>query len=1646
MKVILMMGQSNMEGYGQPHELVQLEDFIRATPDPTLQQVYDFLWAAKGQFAMENEVTYASRQFHRHIQNGDVTEDMQGVIPNTYCLSYYNDPTQPFNKTYNRPNIRGALKMGFGARENRDFGPELFIARMMRKYKAVPDDEVLLFVKIASGGTTLYDQWRSPTAAIRLQREKMPNPQAASYFPGAMQLLADLETNFASVLPQVAGQTWQWFGFVWFQGFNDAVKKNERPEMLLSYEDNLVDLVADIRARIGNVFVSIIASQICVNYDFGVSLESAQRSTLRTAQIRAQKRIDKSTSSDSFGINRWYHYGGFGQIHLGVEAGRAFTDLILSGTDANSLAQPPWYPMLSCGDPKFNPASGFFSWGGAANTDNLKRIAVITTNNANTCRSECARRDACKISILRGSQCSVYEDGAVGSFSSAVTPAETNFKVFDKPLGYRYAPIDDDGGATPPPTTTPPATTPPSTGPPGTDDGDGGGASAGGAGAGATASSAQTLFAAGSVAAVLVVATAWHFFGKRQEHLESALAAVVIALLPVLIALAHTTLVKKRGQDAFAFLDDPRERQKALVAGGGTLFLLLSVGLLRPLGNSSLLLMLVAAAPVSVWFIRGLLQEADAGTRDQEDDATPSAAPLRRAETRRIPSPDEAGPVPQPLQRSGRRDTGASIGERAQNFELDTPFFVAAGVTAAAAVVAVVFAMRFRATRFEATTFVVVSTLPVLLYFFYRLYADRLSGAQGPSGRVSPPGTALLATSSVAALVLLIGAYRVAKGRMHSLSLVLLALVLVLPLGLAYLFGITPADSYSPAGKAIGYALYAFCVLAVLSSLYSAAKVHAAVAQQRETQKAWAAYYAGTYAGPDQYSGGAAPRRGRFVFVGALLLLTPVILYAIMYGLGIDLSASTGGGSDNNNDNSDGGTDEGDGPAPPPGTTVSAAPVTDFNNTSFADSAEYTKVHPPLGPNPRLRPGDTYTLDVPSGTRLLQTSASHGTLQISDANGTGRLTYQKTDDFTGEEHLLFQLPDGSKRLLTAGHLDSSVTSDVPNGPTDGLRVDYQVQIAPADILENNEVTRVYKSGRPESSLMLGWHEFYTDTLQLAESRAFSTAACSLSFFYCPPPLGSAEGQCMRLSQSRADDDDTLDLVFEYRGGSLRLLQNGTELVALPIARKMGGDKYVVTLGSTGSGMINNKGASTAGPPASTAITVRRMVFGGPAGGGTWDIRAYNRELSAAEIESVWGVVKWPNPDLEDQATLIPLHYPPLNYAVRTTSTRPRDNLLFYPYMQAVARSSYFMKMGYYRWGNGQSLYPQFVYVFSKGELDKFAYHDWSSNPTRDNWWLHENAHAYQRLEGRAVMEKFEQESLAEMSPAMLDSATLGNLNWYYFGNANSHLFGDMGNQFEGKDASCTFVGYGGFQYGIGIFFAFMFKFVLRNMSAPGLMQNLMGSNFRQGMENLATWETVASRSGRDWVDVIKEMAARMATLDFPFESESYRANASKGFSEGFDRLKMSQTSDGYLSPGCTSANCCSTVRSLWSVFLDPQRGASGGWRIAPNDPWYSLYSWGYQYIPFEPLADGAFSFEFQGDVSLTVVRLRNRRRVGTVTADIQHLPCFFEGERTYFEAPGYVRFRRDDLGIMVFANHNRDIPLKSAGTKIPYQYRIRKIA
>lgn len=197
----------------------------------------------------------------------------------------------------------------------------------------VGDDETpILIIKAAWGSTSLAVDWRPPSSG--LGDYGVPDEDMYGHYYHLM--IMDVLDTLKHLPTYVPGHTdYELAGFVWFQGFNDAVKKQAVNE----YGSNLLNLIEDVRKDLGAPDLPFVVGGLGM-HGFNVTGSGADRVH---AMRKAQKEVTLKAAKTSYVPTHWhavldttetydltYHYNGRADtvFHIGEHFGKAMLEML----------------------------------------------------------------------------------------------------------------------------------------------------------------------------------------------------------------------------------------------------------------------------------------------------------------------------------------------------------------------------------------------------------------------------------------------------------------------------------------------------------------------------------------------------------------------------------------------------------------------------------------------------------------------------------------------------------------------------------------------------------------------------------------------------------------------------------------------------------------------------------------------------------------------------------------------------------------------------------------------------------------------------------------------------------------------------------------------------------------------------------------------------------------------------------------------------------------------------------------------------------------------------------------------------------------------------------------------------------------------
>lgn len=223
LKVFILAGQSNMEG----HAKIETFDYIGDDP--------------------------ATAPLLKQMRNADGTPHVCDHVWISYLTGMGENNGEGFGK----------LTAGYGSRNNPTenggkIGPEFTFGITMD----AAFDELVLIIKTAWGGKSLYYDYRPPSAGVYprtaqdIEKDRNPASGSGHYYRLMTEHVKKVLADIKRVCPEYdAKQGYELAGFVWLQGFNDMVNRDVYPLLpkdsqvnrFAKYSEWLADLIRDVR-------------------------------------------------------------------------------------------------------------------------------------------------------------------------------------------------------------------------------------------------------------------------------------------------------------------------------------------------------------------------------------------------------------------------------------------------------------------------------------------------------------------------------------------------------------------------------------------------------------------------------------------------------------------------------------------------------------------------------------------------------------------------------------------------------------------------------------------------------------------------------------------------------------------------------------------------------------------------------------------------------------------------------------------------------------------------------------------------------------------------------------------------------------------------------------------------------------------------------------------------------------------------------------------------------------------------------------------------------------------------------------------------------------------------------------------------------
>jgi len=213
--------------------------------------------------------------------------------------------------------------------------PNFGVDRAMVYKIAEGTGQDILVLRCAVGGTVLQTNWRPPSAVKRAGGTLGP------LYINLVNRFHNLVANLKEVYPAYHGQGYEIAGFVWFQGECDACTDTEVNGVKVNnchfYEDNLKDLISDVRRDFGAPEMPVLIAQINVSdpWEGKVKVKDSAGNTVDTTAGQVIRDIEKKVAEstpkcvwvETLGLDKGYHYDAASYITIGQRMGDAMLSL-----------------------------------------------------------------------------------------------------------------------------------------------------------------------------------------------------------------------------------------------------------------------------------------------------------------------------------------------------------------------------------------------------------------------------------------------------------------------------------------------------------------------------------------------------------------------------------------------------------------------------------------------------------------------------------------------------------------------------------------------------------------------------------------------------------------------------------------------------------------------------------------------------------------------------------------------------------------------------------------------------------------------------------------------------------------------------------------------------------------------------------------------------------------------------------------------------------------------------------------------------------------------------------------------------------------------------------------------------------------------
>lgn len=179
------------------------------------------------------------------------------------------------------------------------------------------DEPVLLF-KSAQGNTSLFNDWRPPSAV------KRDGGTVGALYNRMIRRFHNMIRNVQTICPPTQERGYEVAGFIWFQGEKDS----ENAKAWASYESNLRDLIADVRRDVGvpNLPFLIIQINNIPLWD-GTPDKPKGGAKVRDAQKKVAEEDPKGRWISTSSLSQDYHYDNASYLTIGKRMAEAMLPL-----------------------------------------------------------------------------------------------------------------------------------------------------------------------------------------------------------------------------------------------------------------------------------------------------------------------------------------------------------------------------------------------------------------------------------------------------------------------------------------------------------------------------------------------------------------------------------------------------------------------------------------------------------------------------------------------------------------------------------------------------------------------------------------------------------------------------------------------------------------------------------------------------------------------------------------------------------------------------------------------------------------------------------------------------------------------------------------------------------------------------------------------------------------------------------------------------------------------------------------------------------------------------------------------------------------------------------------------------------------------